>query len=237
MYAFRLDTVSRYPLARALALRALALLLWGHRVECPICGGQFRRFLAFGDRSGAVCPRCGSFERHRLTWLYLRARTDVFTAPHCLLHIAPEPATARRLARMSNLSYLSADLNSPVAMVRMDITDIPKPEGSFDVILCSHVLDDVSDDRAAMRELRRVLRPGGFAILQSPVDRNLAHTVEEEDFGQESLRRYGRDYADRLAEAGFDVIVDHFVQELELEKVARHGLNPEEVVYLCRKPE
>lgn len=122
-------------------------------------------------------------------------------------------------------------------MVRMDITKIPCADGSFDVVLCSHVLDDVSDDRAALGELFRVLRPGGFAILQSPVDQELSRTLVEGDFGPSNVRRYGRDYPDRLAQAGFEVSVDGFVRQLPPELVARHGLDVAEVVYLCTKPQ
>jgi hypothetical protein len=98
--AYRLATRVKSPLARGLALRGAALLLRGRRVECPVCGGSFRSFLAFGGRAGAFCPRCGSLERHRLVWLYLRRRTDFFKAPHSVLHVSPEPALARRFARM-----------------------------------------------------------------------------------------------------------------------------------------
>jgi hypothetical protein len=72
MDADRLVTSVRNQLAKALALGMLALLFWGRRVECTICGGRYRKFLAFGGRTDAFCPRCGSLERNRLIWLYLR---------------------------------------------------------------------------------------------------------------------------------------------------------------------
>ena len=88
-----------------------------------------------------------------------------------MLHIAPEPALSRKLNRLPNLDYLSVDLVNPDAIVNMDVTNIQYPENTFDVIYCSHVLEHVQDDRTAIRELFRVLKEGGWAILQVPISR------------------------------------------------------------------
>jgi SAM-dependent methyltransferase len=167
----------------------------------------------------------------------------VLTAPLRLLHIAPsDPMYAARLASQSSLDYVTADLEDPSAQERWDITDIPHPESSFDAILCSHVLEHVRDDRAAMRELHRVLRPGGWALVQSPVDWARASTFEEETddpvavFGQaDHVRFYGRDYDDRLREAGFDVEPLPYVERFSPEERARYGLDPVETLHVCRK--
>jgi SAM-dependent methyltransferase len=120
---------------------------------------------------------------------------------------------------------------------------LPFRDGAFDALLCHHVLEHVPDDRAAMRELRRVLRPGGWAILQSPIRSRLEATLEdpavtdprerERLFGQrDHLRQYGRDYADRLRAAGFEVRAERFFDELPPERRARHGLK-DETIWLC----
>ncbi len=154
------------------------------RVRCPLCGKTARRFRPFGGgtvvRPNARCPRCDSLERHRLIWLYLRDETDLFTPaaePRRMLHVAPEPVLRERLAGEPLIDYLSADLEPGVADVQMDITAIDFPDDSFDVIYCSHVLEHVPDDALAMRELCRVLRPSGWAILQVPI--LLARTDED----------------------------------------------------------
>lgn len=145
---------------------------------------------------------------------------------------------------MSNLDYISADLNSPMAMVKMDITNILYEDNSFDVILCSHVLEHVVDDRKAMRELFRVLKPGGWGILQVPILRDKTFEdpsiVSPEDreriFGQKDhVRIYGRDYKDRLEEAGFTVKVDGYVRELGDDKIKKHGLSEDQDIYFCAK--
>ena len=148
---------------------------------------------------------------------------------------------------MPALEYTSIDLDSPIAMHAMDVTDLRYDDDRFDVILCSHVLEHVVDDRKAMREFLRVLRPGGWAIIQSPVRPELATTVEDPTvisprdrrrlFGQpDHVRRYGRDYPERLADAGFTVTVDRYVDAMDADTMARYGLRASiGTVYFCTK--
>src|SRR5688500_1313251 len=170
--------------AQRLYRPVVALAYRGDAVECPICGGRFRKFLkkhaASGrPREGARCARCGSLERHRLLWLYLRDGTDLLTRPARLLHFAPEPGIAEKLTELPGCDYLSADLDAPPAMVRMAVQDIPADDDSFDAVICNHVLEHVPDDRRAMREIRRVLKPGGWAILGVPLQRKRAASFED----------------------------------------------------------
>jgi SAM-dependent methyltransferase len=231
---------------------ALRVYGWMHRgttVECPICGGRLRKFAPYGHRrrrSNALCPKCLSLERHRLLWLFLRERTDFFSGRLQVLHIAPERCFVKRFEEQHDRGYVTADLGSSEARVQMDVQAIPFDDESFDVVLCNHVLEHVDDDRRAMRELQRVLRPRGWAILQSPVDPSLDDTYEDPGitspaerqraFGQhDHVRTYGMDYGKRLAESGFRVSEDGFVQTLPDEVVSRHALPRDEVVFFCRK--
>jgi len=196
-------------------------------------------------RPEALCPVCGALERHRLVWLYMERRTDLLDGrAKRLLHLAPEKELERRLRAVRGLDYLSGDRCGAGVTVRLDVTALPFGDDSFDVICCSHVLEHVPDDLRAMAELFRVLRPGGWAILQSPVSGDA--TIESPPdcapeervrrFGQsDHVRRYGKDYADRLAAAGFRVRVDGYARELPRPQCRRFGLDPEEDVYLCGK--
>jgi SAM-dependent methyltransferase len=217
-------------------------------VHCPCCGGTFPGFIAGAPtlRPNACCPRCGSLERHRMLWLYLQERTDFFTERLAVLHIAPEKIFQDAFQQLPNLDYVSADLCSPLAMIRMDITDTPFDAATFDVIICSHVLEHVPDDRMAMSELHRVLKPEGWAILQVPIDSGRSTTFEDPSitdpaerkrlFGQDDhVRWYGRDYPDRLTAAGFYVSVEAFGRELPREKALRCGIVQNEDVYHCWK--
>lgn len=214
---------------------------------CPCCKAHLRRFQPFGivRRSEAKCPVCGSLERHRLTYLYMLRKTDLFDGrPKRMLHVAPEAQLARLFRRAAQIDYLSADLCSPRAMVKMDITDIQYADGTFDVIYCSHVLEHIPDDAKAMREFHRVLKIGGWAILQVPITAEVTFedpsVTRPEDrlrlFGQEDhVRRYGPDYKNRLADAGFSVLVDGFARELDDRTANQQGLMQSEDVYFCRK--
>ena len=115
-------------------------------------------------RPEAICPVCESRDRHRLAWHYLRPLLQHSSPPLDLLHLAPEPELARRLSRLPGLRYRAGGLGPP-PLEWMDITCLPLPDQSIDLIVCSHVLNMLPDDRPAMGELRRVLRPGGTALL------------------------------------------------------------------------
>jgi SAM-dependent methyltransferase len=159
----------------------------------------------------------------------------VLTAPARVLHVAPEPCIGERLAAQPTIDYLSADLDASRAMVGMDLTHIELPDASFDVILASHVLEHIPDDVSAMRELRRVLRPGGRAILAVPMravtSEDLSITDPEERrrvYGQDDhVRAYGRDgvFEQRLRAAGFDVTSDPMIQEMDPALKRRYRLS------------
>jgi len=164
-----------------------------------------------------------------------------------LLHFAPEYALRGRMEAMAGLRYVTADLDPEGVDMQLDITAMPFDDGAFDAILCSHVLEHVPDDRAAMSELRRVLRPGGWALVLVPLDlaRDKTHedfsvTAPEDrvrEFGQDDhVRMYALDIVQRLEGAGFDVVTDRFVEELGEERRRRHGLLVEDLIFRCTHP-
>jgi len=227
----------------------LEALYVGRKIECPVCRGHFRTFLPYGYgsavRENALCPRCLALERHRLMWLYLQRETNLFTARLRLLHLAPERCFIKRFEKLLGENYVTGDIESPLARVKLDIQQMPFTDESFDVIFCNHVLEHVEDDRQALREMHRVLRRGGWGMLLAPVNYNRAETFENPSitdqagrlaaFGQpDHVREYGRDYPDRLAEAGFDVLAIDYLRQLETETVTRHALRPE-ILYVVRK--
>ena len=165
-----------------------------------------------------------------------------------MLHVAPEMQLHRVIRSHPNIDYVTADLNSPFAMVKMDITNIEYEDNVFDVIICNHVLEHIPDDRKAMAELYRVLKPGGWAILQVPISLSLDRTLEdstittpeerEKIFGQEDhVRIYAKDYKDRLVLVGFRVKVDRFEGKGSDSDIRKYGLLRDENIYVCSKPE
>lgn len=203
---------------------------------CPICRKSSRRFAKYGCplREDAQCMYCGSLERHRMVWLYFNQKTNLFEGSFKkMLHIAPEPIFQQLLTKHLGIGYLTADLFSPKAMVKMDITDIHYPDETFDVIYCSHVLEHVVDDKKAMCEIYRVLKTDGWAILIVPITTNktqedLSITEPEKRlklYGHEDhVRRYGIDFIDRLENVGFKVNVTDPSGFLNMKAIEEYGL-------------
>lgn len=241
------------PATRSLMSLRSAVRPLGYYVRsrfCPVCEVPTGEFAAAGvvPRDDALCRSCGALERHRLAWLFLKERTDLFDGrPKRMLHVAPEPCFESRLRRHLGAGYLTADLEGSGAMVRMDITDIQYPDETFDVIFCSHVLEHVPDDRKAMRECARVLKRDGWALMLVPItaDRTFEDpSVTDPDerlrlFGQEDhVRRYGPDYVDRLRDSGFRVETTGTGDLVTPRQATRMGLTPASgEIHFCTKGE
>jgi SAM-dependent methyltransferase len=232
---------------------------------CPFCNKEFEKFNPFGHtaailreveiiggggRPDALCPGCGSLDRERLIYLYLREETNLLTTQKWtrVLHIAPAPRLARVIrAAPARIHYISAALESGKAMVQVDLTDTQFIGDWFDVILCVHVLEHIEDDAKAMAELYRVLRPGGWALLQVPLSRKLTETLKDPEARTPEQRyaAYGqqdhvciyaeRDYVKRLRAAGFQVEFYNAATWLGPDSVRRYGLDHRETLYIGYK--
>jgi len=228
------------------------LVIWlrGNRYTDPIDGKSFRKFLPYGygnQRENVLSPSTLSLERHRLLWLYLKNETDFFTAPKKMLHFAPEQAFYQRFRQQKNLDYTTTDLSSPLADVKADICNLPFYDNEFDVIFCNHVLEHIPDDTKAMQELFRVLKSGGWAVLQIPQDLSRETTFEDDSitdrkerakiFGQyDHVRVYGRDYFDKLQNIGFEVQAIDYTKTLSDSDIKHYCLAKGEIIPVVRKP-
>jgi len=226
----------------------MSLFYKGNNVECPVCENNFRKFLPYGNQGldNRLCPKCLSLERHRLIWLFLKQKTNFFDAQLKVLHIAPEQPFLKRFKSLKKLDYTTADLESPIADVKMDIREMPFDDNSYDVLMCNHVLEHIDDEQKATTEIYRVLKKGGWAILQVPLDASIEETYEdlsitdpkerEKLFGQyDHVRLYGRDYPKRLEKSGLKVIPDKLVTEIGEELAERYRLDKSELLYFCKK--
>jgi SAM-dependent methyltransferase len=149
--------------------------IWHRRkpqFACPICGydGPFGDIHSFaGNRLHAVCPKCGALERHRLLWMAVSDLAQPDTAKtRKMLHFAPEKFFRPLFPRLFP-NYETADLVMKDVDHHVDITALPFRDETYDFIIASHVLEHVRDDDAAIREIRRILKPQGIAILPVPV--------------------------------------------------------------------
>jgi SAM-dependent methyltransferase len=230
----------------AVRVRAATARHRGSAVHCPVCDHRFDRFKDDWNRPRALCWRCGSHERHRAQWLLLERRPELLAGARSLLHFSPEWCLRRKLQARPGLRYVTTDLDPRAdADLRLDITALDLPDGAFDAIICSHVLEHVPDDAAAMRELRRVSAAGGVVLLMVPLALDRDTTYEDPDITapeereraflqRDHVRLYAPDIAGRLRRAGFAVETVDLHAELGPAAAARYGLLASDLVFLCR---
>lgn len=213
-----------------------ALLFWGRAHRCPVCDASVRVLLpegydfpvlreldvvGGGRREASSCPVCFATARTRLVWHWLCRESGLLDEPLRILHVAPDFGIHWQLAARTGLAYRAIDLNPrrygyAGAIEAGDLTALDEEDGSVDLLIANHVLEHIEDEARALAEIRRVLRPGGTALLQVPVASKLDHTLEdpaadtpearERRYGQaDHVRLYGRDYPARLERGGFRV--------------------------------
>lgn len=217
---------------------------------CPICGFLAGKFKPGGTglkkRENAKCPGCGSLERHRLLWLYLVnvAWGQLPKRKKDLLHIAPERFLVEILKDRPDVNYMSGDLEMSESMLKLDLTDIPSWDAQWDLVLCSHILEHIPDDHAAMREMFRILRPGGLLLVIVPTYgkntyEDFSITSPEgrrKHFGQEDhVRKYGWDIQGRLTGSGFEVSAWPGGRDLD-ERILDFSSCGRRVIFTCTRP-
>ncbi|RSK42000.1 class I SAM-dependent methyltransferase [Mangrovimonas spongiae] len=251
LFKILLNSIPRPILIRLsyVARPIVALALKGDNYTDPIDNKSFKTFLPYGygkQRPNVLSPSTLSLERHRLLWLYLKNNTTFFNDKLKVLHFAPEQAFYKRFKNLKNLDYTTTDLNSPLADVKADICNLPFKDNSYDVILCNHVLEHIPNDTKAMKELYRVMKPGGWGIFQIPQDLNREVTFEDDSitdkkerariFGQyDHVRIYGRDYFNKLRSIGFTVEEVDYTATITSLEIDKYRLAEGEIIPVVKK--
>jgi len=241
----------------------------GNKYYCPYCKHSFKKMLpdgfdlpvikekhiiGSGYRKNCTCPRCFSKDRDRLIYLFLKNKTEIFSSHNKILHIAPEAWLKELFQRIPDIDYTSGVKKiSPMGyyydrMIReVDITNLEMKDNLYDVVICNHVLEHIIDDEIAISEIYRVLKPGGWAILQVPISASLEKTYEDSSiiskrgremhFGQfDHVRIYGQDYPKRLEQAGFKVErVNPIKDAWGIKNIDKYAINPEEDLFIAYK--
>ena len=237
--------------------------LFGTTYYCPFCIGGFSKFypagfdfpvlkekdiIGAGLRDNVRCPGCSSSNRERLVYFFLKNEGEISTKTLSVLHVAPEPRLQHYLKCLPNISHESVDIDSKYADKKMDLRSLQYPDAQFDVVICNHVLEHIPEDLLAMGEVFRVLKPGGFAVLQVPISTKLERTFEdfsvvdpkdrERVFGQsDHIRIYsGPDYEARLRKVGFTVEVLDYTGKLGEATMRRYALDSRERIYMAKRP-
>ncbi|MBT2621799.1 MULTISPECIES: class I SAM-dependent methyltransferase [Chryseobacterium] len=231
----------------------------GSNYQCPFCGYKSKdleivghnlpvlieKHVIGGGRRAAGCYKCNSRDRERLLYAFVIKELNL-PKDISVLHIAPEPKLSKILLSQNLKEYICGDLltgnyHYPDHVKNINILSIPYENNYFDLVICNHVLEHIPDDAKAMKELLRVLKPEGKAILQVPISKNNQQTYEDfsisdpqkrkELFGQfDHVRIYGQDYVIRLENAGF------IVERVNIsDKYKKFGVNPEEDIFFCKR--
>lgn len=226
------------------------LKIFGFYRYCPICKTPSKKFLQYGahPREDAQCPKCGSLERHRLMYLYLMNETELFSNKMKLIHFSPENCLKNVFERQKNIEYVTADLEREDVDFKADMTKLPFKSDTYDAIICIHVLEHIEDDKTALKELLRILRPGGWALIQVPM--KTGKTFEDpsittpearlKSFGQaDHVRLYGEDFGEILFKSGFRVKRLAYAEKFNDREVDYYRLLPDdrktEYFYQCFK--
>lgn len=211
------------------------------RFECPLCRyrGPFLDMLdRWGGRAHALCPRCGANERVRLQYLVIRALRDRRPLERMsLLHFSPERQLQASLRGIFGAYRTAGIWHEPVDFPA-DLTRLPFADASWDCIFASHVLEHVADDERALREIRRVLRPGGIAVLPVPVSQGRTEEYAAPDPLQHGhVRAPGMDYFERYRRHFAEVEIwssSRFAGAFQLHCIERAGgARREDYVPVC----
>lgn len=241
-----------FDIANEIRMAFLRIKFAGNKVFCPCCKSTFREFAPFSiwKKPNAWCVKCGSLERHRMMWMYLENKTDIYQKPVKVLHVAPEKFFFDRFKKEKNIDYYPADILPHLYQKGTKLLDLLQPNvppDTFDVIIANHVFSYIHDDKKAMKNVYDLMKPGGWGILQVAIDVTKAVTHEdltitdpkerEKVFGlNDHVRYYGLDYVDKLKDAGFTVIEDDYSAEFSEEDIFKYGFWKGDKFFLVKKP-
>jgi SAM-dependent methyltransferase len=250
---------------REVKLCILSILNYGNGFYCNCCNNKIKKFrpggkkiplfdkirvIGAGYHENDYCPVCKSSYRTRIVKLYLDY-IGILGKNIRVLHIAPEAQLAFILSKMPNIEYIAGDAAPElysyyIYSIRVDLTSLKFDNNLFDLVICNHVLEHIPDDRQAMKELYRVLKPGGLAILQVPISYSIDHTIEDhtitseeerlKNFGQKDhVRIYGPDYFKRLENTGFKTEIFNPFTIKSFGDISKLALDPDERIFIAIK--
>ncbi len=249
-----------------LARYAIAGWLPFGRRHCVICRHAVWRFMPYGkgwrgvpplmaalgvigsDPEHFECPRCGAHDRERHLLMYLES-SGLLSAMRgkAVLHFAPEKRLSGFISAIAPSRYLCADLYPQHPHVeRVDMLAMKFDDESFDFLVANHVMEHVADDGQALKEIHRVLKIGGYAILQTPYSSMLHQTWQDEGvvdeaarlqaYGQaDHVRLYGKDIFRRFEAAGLTSRVQSHQELLPDVDCVRYGVNAAEPFILLQR--
>ena len=258
-------TAIKSKIPRRFKLAILRAVNYGSRFYCNCCNSRIRnlrpggssnpvfdkiKVVGAGYHENDYCPVCKSSYRTRIVKFYLDY-IDAFGKNIRVLHIAPEAQIAYILSVKTNIEYIPGDIDpTPYSyytkITYIDLLSMQFDNEYFDLVICNHVLEHIPDDKKAMKEIYRVMKYGGSAILQVPISYSIKSTIEDmtitsweerlEKYGhKDHVRIYGRDYFDRLRDTGFQVEIFNPFNARSALNISRLALDADERVFIAKK--
>lgn len=231
----------------------LSVFYIGRNFTCNCCGKNFRKLKTFGfdNRKNARCPYCLSLERERLMKFYFEDYLNKLNTQKRIqiLHFAPETSLSKLFKSDRRVEYFSADINPVLADYEVNIEAIGFPDNSFDLIICSHVLAHVVNEKEAISEMKRVLKPDGILIIVTYLAHNVLESIKFEaadEYLQKSqyqndsvFRFHGGDFSQYLSSFGLSVGIEDYRLKFSKEDQMRYclGNGEREQFFICRKNE
>lgn len=192
------------------------------------------------------CYGCEISDRERLYILFLE-RILQKDKHYEIVEFAPSVSISRLLKSMPNVTHRTSDLFMTGVDDQLDLQNLHLyAENSFDMFICSHILEHVEDDIKAMSELYRILKPGGQGIAMVPIIESLTEMKEDPSIKDENLRLKYFGQADhvrlyskhhfikRLESVGFKVnlyTVEYFGEAV----FDKYGITRKSVLYIVEK--
>ncbi|WPR70205.1 class I SAM-dependent methyltransferase [Flavobacterium sp. NG2] len=216
--------------------RGWSVFYLGSKHQCTICKTKFKNWISLPNQDN-VCPRCGSLSRDRRLWQLIEQN---YLKPHSnVLDFSPSRSLFR-IWKKQHTYYTATDLSGDfISDNQYDITAIPEDENTFDLIICYHVLEHVIEDRKAMNELYRILKPTGTLLVQTPfkegdIYEDYSITTKEERLKHFEQEDHVRIYSveglkNRLTKSGFKVEIKPF------KKDTFYGLTDNEIIFVLKK--
>ncbi len=245
---------------------------FGFGVKCPLCNSMIRNYLPLDKKysidiaingiiygvndyetlntKNFMCPVCGADDRTRLYVLYLKEKLKESNKTNKifqLLHFAPERPLQQILKKYQFIKYRSADLYMNEVDDKVDITNMNiYADNTFDIIICSHVLEHIIDVNKAISELYRIMKHGSWAIIMAPVLPELPEDYENETIvsPEDRLKFFGQDdhvrvfskkgFVNKLKNNGF-IVNDLGIEYFGKDSFVKYNITSKSVLYIIEK--
>ncbi len=229
-------------------LRSISFHLFykGKKCYCNVCEKELKSFVLSHNGQDKLCPYCGSLPRTRVLWQYLKEKQDIETRKIKVLDFSPQRYFKKRFKALNNITYVDSDYESKSCLKNYDICNIDEADETYDLIICYHVLEHVKNDKKAMSELYRILKPAGNLLIQVPFNKEemtieegkeeLSAELRKELFGQDDHVRiyYLNDLVERLKISSFQVEILQFAKNNPI--FSNMGVNENDTILVCKKP-